>query len=169
MRTRRDMVGLACDTLYRLFSRDSEPLVQRALDAKLVQYLLTLLGGGLESGNPAAVTSPPGNPPPSPALRLESDNPAAVKAQIVKALRAVSRSLQYGEQVSAILNRSPAWPEYRDQKHDLFITGSNTAGYLTAGAPGVAGYLTAGTTKLMPDAPPEVDHEDSFNTSGGLL
>ena len=146
MRTRSDMVGLACDTLYRLFSRDSEPLVQRALDAKLVQYLLTLLGG-----------------------RLASDNPAAVKARIVKALRAVSRGLQYGEQVSAILNRSPVWPEYRDQKHDLFITGSNTAGYLTAGAPGVAGYLTAGTTKLMPDAPPEFDHEDSFNTSGGLL
>ena len=70
-------------------------------------------------------------PYPSAVLRLESDNPAAVKAQIVKALKAMSRSLQHGEQVSAILNRSQVWPEYRDQKHDLFITSSNTAGYLT--------------------------------------
>ncbi|XP_043196340.1 dnaJ homolog subfamily C member 13-like isoform X3 [Amphibalanus amphitrite] len=146
MKARRDMVGVACDTLYRLFSRDSEPLVQQALDAKLVQYLLTLLDG-----------------------RLESDNPAAVKAQIVKALKAMTRSLQHGEQVSAILNRSQVWPEYRDQKHDLFITSTTTAGYLTGGTPGVAGYLTAGTAKMMPDAPPDVDHEDSFNTSGGLL
>ena len=47
MKVRRDMVGVACDTLYRLFSRESEPLVQQALDAKLVQYLLTLLDGRL--------------------------------------------------------------------------------------------------------------------------
>ncbi|XP_037090468.1 dnaJ homolog subfamily C member 13-like isoform X2 [Pollicipes pollicipes] len=146
MRTRRDMVGVACDTLYRLFSRDHEPLVQQALDARLVQYLLTLLDG-----------------------RLESENPAAVKAQIVKALKAMTRSLQHGEQVSAILNRSQVWPEYRDQKHDLFITSTPTAGYLTGAAPGVAGYLTSGNAKLMPDAPPDVDHDESLNTSGGLL
>lgn len=52
----------------------------QALKADLVPYLLKLLEGvGLEN--------------------LES--PSATKAQIVKALKSMSRSLQYGEQVSA--------------------------------------------------------------------
>ena len=44
----------------------------------MVQYLLKLLEAGLEA----------------------LDNPASTKAQIVKALKAMQRSLQYGEQVS---------------------------------------------------------------------
>lgn len=51
----------------------------QALKAELVPYLLKLLEGvGLEN----------------------LDSPAATKAQIVKALKAMTRSLQYGEQVS---------------------------------------------------------------------
>ena len=46
---------------------------------------------------------------PSVVHRLVSVNPAALKRQIVKALQAMSRSLQRGEQVSAILNRSQVW------------------------------------------------------------
>lgn len=50
----------------------------QALKAELVPYLLKLLEGvGLEN----------------------LDSPAATKAQIVKALKAMTRSLQYGEQV----------------------------------------------------------------------
>lgn len=54
-----------------------------------------------------------------------------VKAQIVSALKAMTHNLNYGDQVSHILNSNPIWAEYKDQKHDLFITSSNARGYLT--------------------------------------
>lgn len=51
---------------------------EQALRVELVPYLLRLLEGiGLET----------------------LDNPSATKAQIVKALKSMTRSLQYGEQV----------------------------------------------------------------------
>lgn len=55
-----------------------------------------------------------------------------VKAQIVAALKAMTHNLHYGEQVTHLLNANPIWAEYRDQKHDLFITDSNVRGYLTS-------------------------------------
>ncbi|KAG7262176.1 hypothetical protein CRUP_034712 [Coryphaenoides rupestris] len=108
-----------------------------ALRVELVPYLLKLLEGvGLET----------------------LDNPSATKAQIVKALKSMSRSLQFGEQVNEILARSSVWSAFKDQKHDLFISESHTAGYLTGS--GVAGYLTAGTgTTVLPNVPPPVDND----------
>ncbi|CAB1340624.1 unnamed protein product [Coregonus sp. 'balchen'] len=132
---------------------------------ELVPYLLRLLEGiGLET----------------------LDNPSATKAQIVKALKSMTRSLHYGEQVNEILARSTVWSAFKDQKHDLFISESQTAGCvhslshggqqppaeravvscawpslfaLTAG-PGVAGYLTAGTgSTVLPSVPPPVDND----------
>ncbi|PNI96167.1 DNAJC13 isoform 8, partial [Pan troglodytes] len=89
----------------------------------LVPYLLKLLEGiGLEN----------------------LDSPAATKAQIVKALKAMTRSLQYGEQVNEILCRSSVWSAFKDQKHDLFISESQTAGYLT----GVSPSLLTGSSPL---------------------
>jgi DnaJ family protein C protein 13 len=75
----------------------------------MVQYLLGLLEGRLEA----------------------LENPAMTKAQIVKALKAMSRSLLHGSSVTAILDKSPVWSEYKDQRHDLFISNAPTAGYLT--------------------------------------
>lgn len=120
-----------------MFQKEQSELVAQALKAELVPYLLKLLEGiGLES----------------------LDSPAATKAQIVKALKAMTRSLQYGEQVNEILSRSSVWSAFKDQKHDLFISDSQTAGYLTG--PGVAGYLTAGaSSSAMSNLPPPVDHE----------
>ncbi|XP_056376625.1 dnaJ homolog subfamily C member 13 isoform X2 [Hyla sarda] len=137
MKKRSDMIGIACEALNRMFQKEQTELVAQALKADLVPYLLRLLEGqGLEN--------------------LES--PAATKAQIVKALKSMTRSLQYGEQVNEILSRSSVWSAFKDQKHDLFISESQTAGYLTG--PGVAGYLTAGTSStVMPNVPPPVDHE----------
>ncbi|KPP77846.1 dnaJ-like subfamily C member 13-like, partial [Scleropages formosus] len=61
-------------------------------------------------------------------------------------------------QVSEILSRSTVWSAFKDQKHDLFISDSQTAGYLTG--PGVAGYLTAGTAStVLPSVPPPVDND----------
>lgn len=63
--------------------------------------------------------------------------------------------------VEQILNSSKIWKDFKDQKHDLFITNTVTAGYLTGGAPAVAGYLTAGSSSMndpLAQMPP-VDHQ----------
>ncbi|XP_069681979.1 dnaJ homolog subfamily C member 13 isoform X2 [Periplaneta americana] len=138
MQARKDMIGVACEALHRLFSANQDQLIRQALEADMVQYLLGLLEGRLEA----------------------LENPAMTKAQIVKALKAMSRSLLHGDRVSAILEKSPIWSEYKDQRHDLFISHTPTAGYLTAGTPATAGYLTQGNTKTLPDAPPPMDKED---------
>ncbi|KAK2499613.1 hypothetical protein MC885_004710, partial [Smutsia gigantea] len=137
MKKRPDTVGLACEAINRMFQKEQSELVAQALKADLVPYLLKLLEGiGLEN----------------------LDSPSATKAQIVKALKVMTRSLQHGEQVNEILSRSSVWSAFKDQKHDLFISESQTAGYLTG--PGVAGYLTAGTSSsVMSNLPPPVDHE----------
>ncbi|XP_031439701.1 dnaJ homolog subfamily C member 13 isoform X5 [Clupea harengus] len=137
MKARADMAGLACEALNRMFQREQTDLVAQALRVELVPYLLRLLEGiGLET----------------------LDNPAAIKAQIVKALKSMTRSLQYGDQVNDILSRSTVWSAFKDQKHDLFISESQAAGYLTG--PGVAGYLTAGSgATVMSNVPPPVDND----------
>uniref|UniRef100_A0A803SPR7 DnaJ heat shock protein family (Hsp40) member C13 n=1 Tax=Anolis carolinensis TaxID=28377 RepID=A0A803SPR7_ANOCA len=137
MKKRADTIAVACEALNRMFQKEQNDLVVQALKADLVPYLLKLLEGvGLEN----------------------LDSPSATKAQIVKALKSMTRSLQYGEQVNEILSRSSVWSAFKDQKHDLFISETQTAGYLTG--PGVAGYLTAGrTSSVLPNVPPPVDHE----------
>ncbi|XP_033022077.1 dnaJ homolog subfamily C member 13 isoform X3 [Lacerta agilis] len=137
MKKRPDTIGVACEALNRMFQKEQNDLVVQALKVELVPYLLRLLEGvGLEN----------------------LDSPSATKAQIVKALKSMSRSLQYGEQVNEILSRSSVWSAFKDQKHDLFISETQTAGYLTG--PGVAGYLTAGrSSSVLPSVPPPVDHE----------
>lgn len=109
MQTRRDMVAVACEALNRLFSANQDQLVKQALDADLVPYLLGLLEARLEL----------------------LDNPAMTKAQIVKALKSMSRSPMYGDRVGGILDKSTVWADYKDQKHDLFISNAPVAGYLT--------------------------------------
>ncbi|XP_061777667.1 dnaJ homolog subfamily C member 13-like isoform X1 [Nerophis ophidion] len=138
MKVRADMAGLACEALNRMFQKEQTELVAQALRVELVPYLLKLLEGiGLENLH----------------------NPSATKAQIVKALKSMTRSLQYGEQVNELLAKSAVWSAFKDQKHDLFISESQTAGYLTG--PGVAGYLTAAGsgTPVMPSVPPPVDSD----------
>ena len=39
-------------------------------------------------------------------------------------------------QVNEILARSSVWSAFKDQKHDLFISESQTAGYLTGNSDG---------------------------------
>lgn len=138
MEARSEMVAVACETLNRLFSAGQEQLVRQALEADLVTYLLGLLDARLEL----------------------IDNPAMTKAQIVKALKAMSRSLMYGDKINAILERSKVWADYKDQKHDLFISNTPIAGYLTAGTPKAAGYLTQGSSSKLTTAPPPIDKED---------
>ncbi|XP_012268108.2 dnaJ homolog subfamily C member 13 isoform X2 [Athalia rosae] len=139
MQSRRDMITIACEALNRLFSMNEDRLVKQALEVQMVPYLLTLLESRLDS----------------------IDNPGTTKAQIVKALKAMSRSLLLGEKVVAILEKSLIWAEYKDQMHDLFISNAPSSGYLTAGVPVSAGYLTAGPSATLPTGPPPVDREDN--------
>lgn len=109
MQVRKDMVAVACEALNRLFSGSQDQLVKQALDADFVQFLLNLLEARLDL----------------------IENPAMTKAQIVKALKSMTRSLMYGDKVNSILDKSSIWLEYKDQKHDLFISNTPIAGYLT--------------------------------------
>lgn len=43
----------------------------------------------------------------------------------------MTHNLSYGDKVSQLLNSNQIWAEFRDQKHDLFITDTNVRGYLT--------------------------------------
>lgn len=54
------------------------------------------------------------------------ENAAAAKAEIVDALKSVCLDLQYGEKITEILNKSPIWAQYRDQRHDLFLPAQRT-------------------------------------------
>lgn len=82
-----------------------DSLISQSLETNLIPYLLDLLGTRLDS---------------------------AVKAQIVSALKAMTHNLNYGERVSQVLLKHPAWAEFKDQRHDLFIKDtSNVRGYLT--------------------------------------
>lgn len=93
----------------------------------------------------------------------------------------MTHNLNYGDRVAHILNGSPIWAEFKDQKHDLFITDTNVRGYLTgthtesksltslifdilfAGAPTqTAGYLTAAPSKNVEvlTSPPPIDRDD---------
>lgn len=83
-------------------------MIRQSLDCQLIPFLLKILDS-----------------------RIEAENPSMVKAQIVSALKAMTHNLNYGDKVTHLLNSNPIWAEFRDQKHDLFITDTNVRGYLT--------------------------------------
>uniref|UniRef100_A0AAR5P1B7 J domain-containing protein n=2 Tax=Dendroctonus ponderosae TaxID=77166 RepID=A0AAR5P1B7_DENPD len=145
MQARKDMTAVACEALSRLFSNSQDQLVKQALEVDFIQFLLNLLEDRLDL----------------------IDNPAMTKAQIVKALKSMTKSLLYGDRVNAILEKSGIWAEYKDQKHDLFITSTNVSGYLT-GIPAPAGYLTQGSGNSLQVVPPPVYREDSHLKHDGF-
>lgn len=83
-------------------------------------------------------------------------SPSGCKALIVKALKAMERSLAFGDEVGSLLKQSTVWNQYAAQKHDLFLTDRTTAGYLTSN-PGVAGYLTSTQKTTSSVVPPPID------------
>jgi len=84
-------------------------LISQSLEVGLIPFLLGLLDSRLEF----------------------VDNASAVKAQIVAALKGMTHNLNYGDRVTQILLKHPVWAEFKDQRHDLFITDTNIRGYLT--------------------------------------
>ena len=144
MKTRNDIILPANEVISKLLDRNIPELVSQALEVGMIHYLLALLENSLEN----------------------VDNVSAVKAQIVKVLKAMSQDLAYGARVNEILDSSSVWSIYKEQKHDLFLTDTRVSGYLTG--PGIAGYLTAPTVnnKTMSSAPPPLvppdDHEHHY-------
>lgn len=124
----RDVAGVACEALAAIFSSsaNTDRLVSQALETDLIGELLSLLESGLDG---------------------------QTAAQLVNALKAMSRSQLHGERVKSVLSRSRVWEQYAAQRHDLFITSTNNCHQLT-GAPPSAGYLTAPPTNIQAQPPP---------------
>lgn len=56
---------------------------------------------------------------------------SAAKAHCVSALKAMARDLTHGQTITETLDACDWWGMYKEQRHDLFITNSSVAGYLT--------------------------------------
>lgn len=144
MKLRKDLLVVVCETFNRMFSYNHDSLVSQALSCGLVKDLLNILGSRLDN----------------------IPNASACKAQVVNALKAMQRSLVYGDQVSALLSGSTIWSQYESQKHDLFIEDKPVAGYLTS-QPATAGYLTM-NRQAMPSVPPPIENNEN-NDNDNLL
>ncbi|XP_037713474.1 dnaJ homolog subfamily C member 13 isoform X1 [Drosophila subpulchrella] len=139
MEHNRDCIEKACEALSRLFKHQHDSLISQSLEVGLIPFLLGLLDSRLEF----------------------VDNPSAVKAQIVAALKGMTHNLNYGDRVTQILLKHPVWAEFKDQRHDLFIADTTIRGYLTGVNP-TAGYLTAGPAQSVEvlTSPPPIDRDD---------
>jgi DnaJ family protein C protein 13 len=126
----KDVTSVACETLDKLFKVENEELVLQAINCELVPYLLKLLDAGQATHRSS-------------------------KALVVEVLKAMCESPTYGQQVSAMLDTSDVWNEFKDQKHDLFI--ENSQHRALTGSANVAGYLTQGNNASQPLSPPPID------------
>lgn len=99
--------AVACETLDRLFASRSESFVAQAIQGNVVQELLKLLDS------------------------KQSNHSSSTKALIVQVLKTMTKSLVHGEDISAILEESSVWSEFKDQKHDLFISNQRPDQYIT--------------------------------------
>lgn len=82
MKLRPDIVGVACEALHNLFSGSGlsgTALVEQGLRANVIPFLLSLLDA-----------------------KLQVQNPASTKAQIVTCLKTMAASPQHSEEVSNI-------------------------------------------------------------------
>lgn len=120
-----EVTPLACQMVHTLLQRHCPALVHQALSTGLVERLLWL-------------------------LEQPSTGPTS-KAHIVQALKAMAGDPATGDQVSLFLSRSKVWSDYKEQKHDLFVTATPNQGVLPSST-GIAGYLTQG--RHLPQSPP---------------
>eukprot|EP00055_Hartaetosiga_balthica_P006980 m.23293 g.23293 ORF g.23293 m.23293 type:complete len:2228 (-) comp5537_c0_seq1:183-6866(-) len=133
-KTESEFLCVGCEMLKRLYESNAPPLVVQALDTDFIPFLLDLLKSGLDL----------------------CDQASSAKAHVVKTLKAMTRDLGRGEEVTDILDKCPWWASYKDQRHDLFISNTSVAGYLTGPTANIAGYLTGTDTSTvaMSTAPP---------------
>merc|ERR1740128_329056 len=102
----------------------TEEFVQQSINCDLVTQLLRLLE---EASHPHLTP--------------------AGRALIVSILKALSASRIHGSRIVSLLEKSPSWASYRDQRHDLFLQASASSAILPAG---VAGYITHNRASTLP-------------------
>ena len=95
-------------------------IVEKMYEAQLVQFVLGLLSGGLES----------------------CDDPAALKAHGVQLLKTLAQDVRLGPTIQAILDEDREWEHYKAQDHALFLAPGSNGGLLTGPSGGRVGLLT---------------------------
>ncbi|CDW59479.1 hypothetical protein TTRE_0000781401 [Trichuris trichiura] len=95
-----EMQHVICRTLSALFEHGTSSLVADAIKCNLHIRLLELLASDLPA----------------------TESPSAVKAEIVKTLNCMAACELFGQEVASVLEKSSVWGEFKDQKHDLFIS-----------------------------------------------
>jgi len=120
-------LAFCLDTMKLLLEKNLRvhpSIVPQALEAKAIPFLLGLLEG----------------------TSIEHvDDPGAAKVHAIGCLQMMARSGSYGEQVTLVLDQSPVWTRYKNQKHDLFISRQQKKDYfLTDGSASTKLLLTAG-------------------------
>lgn len=125
-----DTIDIACFGLRKIyeFSPVNDRIVQQAIEANFITYLLDV---------------------------LNSNQSAQTRALIVKAIKSMTKNQTYGQHVETILGKSKTWSEYSDQKHDLFISNEPSLVAIAAPSANIAGYLQY--NKSTPAQPPPVD------------
>lgn len=125
-----ETIDVACFGLRKIyeFSPVNDRIVQQALEANFITYLLDV---------------------------LNSNQSAQTRALIVKVLKSMTKNQTYGQQVETILGKSKTWSEYSDQKHDLFISNEPSLVAIAAPTANIAGYLQY--NKQAPAQPPPVN------------
>ncbi|KAK0425897.1 hypothetical protein QR680_009446 [Steinernema hermaphroditum] len=124
MKNQPAFVREAAHALKLLFRQNSSALSEQMLSSDIVPHLLNVLGSRDLQG---------------------VSNPAAAKAEIVEALKNAALDLQYGDKITAILNDSTIWKEYKDQRHDLYLPAARPHA-ITGGPTGSGLALTFGTS-----------------------
>lgn len=102
--THPDQSELACDVLVKIFESGNNDFINQAIHCDLIKRLLNI---------------------------LDSNASQSTKAKVVQMLQCIQLNPILGQQITEILAKSNVWNEYKDQKHDLFITHNNSTQYLT--------------------------------------
>lgn len=113
MQLNSDLIGVGCETLNRIFTNNNtmneHALIKQLLSIDMITYLLKLL-----SINTVDNTT---------------------KAYIVKIIKIIEVNSMYGQRIqTTFLNSNTTWSQYKEQRHDLFISNhcsNNTYNYLT--------------------------------------
>ena len=98
-------------------------LCQQALETKLVNDLLGLLDH-------------------------PDSNRGSARVLIAEALKSLTHSLAHGDEVSAILNKSPVWQQYSQQDHALFIQ-NDTSLQITHAASGKETFVISVVMRIL--------------------
>ena len=104
LETHPELSELACDVLVKVFESNNNEFVTQAIQCDLINRLLNI---------------------------LDSNASQSAKAKIVQMLQCIQNNAVLGPQITEILAKSTVWNEYKDQKHDLFITHNSSTQYLT--------------------------------------